>query len=102
VTIEIDATLDRDGELPVTFPISGGEDYTIYFKETDLYEVAAAFGYALYKRPTTDMGAADGFIEAIHRRTPTGAWIAVRHHPNGDWSVAHHPLPWLSGEGKQI
>ncbi len=38
------------------------------------------------------------FIAAIHERTPTGAWIAVQHHPDGDWSVAKYPLPWLPGE----
>jgi hypothetical protein len=38
------------------------------------------------------------FIAAIHERTPTGAWIAVQHHPDGDWAVAEYPLPWLPGE----
>ncbi len=28
------------------------------------------------------------FIEAIHRETPNGEYIAVKHHPNGDWSVS--------------
>jgi len=41
---------------------------------------------------------AASFLAAIHQRTPTGQWIAVQHHPNGDWSVAHHPLPWLPGD----
>ena len=38
-----------------------------------------------------------GFLAAIHERTPTGGWIAVQHQPDGDWSVAEHPLPWLPG-----
>lgn len=29
----------------------------------------------------------DAFLDAIHRATPNGEWIAVQHHPNGDWSV---------------
>ena len=37
------------------------------------------------------------FLAEIHKRTPTGAWIAVQHYPDGDWSVAEHPLPWLPG-----
>ena len=28
------------------------------------------------------------FIDEIHKRTPLGQWIEVKHHPNGDWSVA--------------
>lgn len=32
------------------------------------------------------------FIRTIHERTPGGEWIAVQHHPNGDWSVANAPL----------
>lgn len=40
---------------------------------------------------------ADGFLEAIHERTLEGQWIAVQHHPDGDWSVAEHAMPWLPG-----
>lgn len=57
-------------------------------------------------RPTTDRADGDDgwryFLDAIHQRTPTGAWIAVQHHPNGDWSVAHHPLPWLPGGERAV
>jgi hypothetical protein len=41
------------------------------------------------------------FIEAIHERTPTGASIVVQHHPNGDWSVAEHPLPRTPNAGSE-
>lgn len=44
----------------------------------------------------------EGFLAAIHERTPTGAWIAVQHHPGGDWSVAERPLPWLPGETAEV
>lgn len=33
--------------------------------------------------------ATKAFLDAIHERTPQGHWIEVKHHPNGDWSVAH-------------
>ncbi len=42
---------------------------------------------ALAASRPTDAGAGD-FLAAIHAATPTGQWIAVQHHPNGDWSVA--------------
>lgn len=32
------------------------------------------------------------FTAAIHAATPNGEWIAVQHHPDGDWSVAVAPI----------
>ncbi len=49
---------------------------------------------ALAAIPTTDAGGKSlaAFVETIHQNAPNGDWIAVKHHSNGDWSVAHHPL----------
>lgn len=35
----------------------------------------------------------DSFVSTILEKTPNGERIAVQYHPNGDWSVAHLPMP---------
>ena len=52
---------------------------------------------AFLSKPEPAAAKDSNFLKAIHERTPTGAWIAVQHHPDGDWSVAERPLPWLPG-----
>jgi hypothetical protein len=49
---EIEKSLDRDGELVVEIATSMDDDVTLYVRERDLLEMAAAFGYALVKQPT--------------------------------------------------
>lgn len=51
---EIERELDRDGELPVEIAVSLGDDVTLYVRERDLFEMAAAFGYALIKAHTPE------------------------------------------------
>lgn len=43
----------------------------------------------LYSRTPSAPSAVGEFIARIHAVTPNGEWVMVKHHPNGDWSVAN-------------
>jgi hypothetical protein len=44
----------------------------------------------------------DRFIAEIHKATPNGEYILVKHHPNGDWSVSRkcEPVPATNQVGE--